>query len=56
MNGIQNIVNSTGVLHGLNPATISQWASTSIPAAGATLGETLLRQLLDSVGDRKSVV
>ena len=50
MNGIQNIVNSTGVLHGLNPATISQWASTSIAAAGATLGETLLRQLLDSVG------
>jgi hypothetical protein len=52
INGLGNIVDSTGVLHGLNPATAGQgfWASTEIAAGGAIIGDSLLRQLKDSVG------
>jgi hypothetical protein len=52
INGLGNIVSSTGVLHTLNPATAGQqfWASTQIAAAGAVIGDTLLRQLIDSIG------
>lgn len=50
MNGIQNIVASAGVLHGLNPASVPLWKSSVVAAGGAVVGETLLRQLVDSVG------
>lgn len=52
INGLANIVSSTGVLHTLNPATAGQafWASQQIAAGGATIGENLLRQLTDAIG------
>jgi hypothetical protein len=52
INGLGNIVDSTGVLHGLNPATAGQgfWASTEIAAASAIVGDSLLRQLKDGIG------
>jgi hypothetical protein len=52
INGLQNIVDSTGALHGLNPATAGEgfWSSSEIAAAGATVGDALLRQLKDSIG------
>lgn len=52
LNGLEKIVSSTGALHGLNPATAGQtiWASTQIAAAGAVIGDNLLRQLLDGIG------
>lgn len=52
LDGLDKIVNSTGALGGLNPATAGQgfWASTNIAAGGAIVGDNLLRQLCDSVG------
>jgi hypothetical protein len=52
LNGLEKIVDSTGALHGLNPATAGQsfWSASEIAAAGAVAGDTLLRQLTDSVG------
>jgi hypothetical protein len=52
VDGLDKIINSTGALHGLNPATAGQsfWASSNIAAAGAVVGDNLLRQLVDSVG------
>lgn len=50
INGLEKIVDSTGILHGLNPATVPQWKSTEIAAGGAVVGDALLRQLTDSVG------
>lgn len=52
IDGLEKIVNSTGALHGLNPATAGQtfWASTNIAAAGAVVGDNLLRQLTDGIG------
>lgn len=51
-NGLTNIIKSTTALHGLNPATAGQafWASTEIAASSAIVGDSLLRQLEDSVG------
>lgn len=52
INGLGNIIAGTGALHGLNPVTAGQtfWASTSVAAAGAVVGDNLLRQLCDSIG------
>jgi hypothetical protein len=50
LTGLAKIVSNTGVLHGIDPATVPQWASTVVDAAGATVGEDLLRQVADSVG------
>ena len=51
-NGLKNIVKATGALHTLNPATAGQtfWASQVTAAAGAVIGENLLRQVKDNVG------
>ncbi len=52
INGLEKIVDSSGALHGLNPATAGQqfWASTEIAAGGAIVGDNLLRQLTDGIG------
>ncbi len=52
INGLQNIVLNSGTLHGLNPTNAGQtfWASQYINAAGAIIGENLLRQVKDAVG------
>ena len=48
INGLGNIVDSTGTLHGL--AANSYWTSTEVAAAGAIVGDSLLRQLVDGIG------
>jgi len=50
--GLEKIVDSTGVLHGLNPATAGQgfWAATELPVAGAIVGDDKLRELFDGIG------
>lgn len=52
INGLGKIVDSTGALHGLNPATAGEafWASSEIAASSAVVGDSLLRQLKDSIG------
>lgn len=50
INGLENIVKATGLLHTLNQSSNAWWASTEINAAGAVVGDNLLRQLVDSVG------
>lgn len=52
INGLEKIVDSTGALHGLNPATAGQsfWASTELAAANAVVGDTKLRELCDGIG------
>lgn len=50
LTGLSKIVSNTGILHTLDPATVPQWASSVIAAGGATVGESLLRQLSDAVG------
>lgn len=50
INGLQKIVDSSGILHTLDPATVPQWKSTEIAAGGAVVGDALLRQLTDSIG------
>jgi hypothetical protein len=52
INGLANIIDSTGALHTLNPATAGQqfWSSTEIAASSAIVGDSLLRQLEDGVG------
>jgi hypothetical protein len=50
INGLQNIIDSTGVLHGIDGSTATYWRSTEIAAGGAQVGDTLLRQLTDGIG------
>lgn len=52
INGLDKIVDSTGALHGLNPATAGQafWSATEIAAGSAVVGDSYLRQLTDSIG------
>jgi hypothetical protein len=52
LTGLAKIVASTGALHGLNPATAGQsiWKASTVAAAGATVGDNLLRQLTDAIG------
>ncbi len=48
--GLGSIVASSGILHGVNPATVPQWAATAIAAGGAVVGDSLMRQLTDGIG------
>lgn len=52
INGLEKIVSNSGALHTLNPSTAGQafWASTVIDAASAIVGDSLLRQLQDTIG------
>lgn len=50
INGLGNIVDNSAILHTLNPASASYWASTVVAAGGAVVGDTLLRQMIDGVG------
>jgi hypothetical protein len=52
INGLEKIVSATGALHGLNPASAGEgfWASQVIDAAGAVVGDNLLRQITDAIG------
>lgn len=50
INGLGNIVASSGALHGLNPSSVSVWASSVVDANGAVIGENYLRQLVDDIG------
>jgi len=52
INGLSNIIDATGALHGLNPATAGEafWTSTETAAAGAVVGDSLLRGLKDGIG------
>lgn len=50
INGLQKIVNSTGVLHTLDPATLDLWKSTVVQANGAMVGEAILRDLVNGIG------
>jgi hypothetical protein len=52
INGLAKIVNNTGALHGLNPASAGEgfWKSQVIAAGGAVIADTLLRQLVDAIG------
>lgn len=60
VNGLETIVDSTGLLHGINQSSNAFWASTEIAAGGAVVGDNLLRQLVDSIGresgDEESLV
>jgi hypothetical protein len=49
--GLGNIVNNTGVLHTLDPATVAQWASTvdSNAGVGRVLSEGLMISMCDKV-------
>lgn len=52
INGLSKIIDSTGALHGVNPATAGEafWSSTEQAASSAVIGDNLLRQLVDGVG------
>lgn len=52
INGLENIIDSTGALHGLNPATAGEgfWASSEKAAGGALVGDDKLRELQDDIG------
>lgn len=50
INGLENIVDSTGTLHGLDPSSATYWASTEIDASSGVVGDDLLRQLVDGIG------
>lgn len=52
INGLTNIVDATGALHGLNPATAGQtfWKSYEKNASGAVAGDTLFRDVMDNIG------
>lgn len=52
INGLEKIIDSTGALHGLNPATAGQafWSSTEQAAGGAVAGDNILRNLTDAIG------
>ncbi len=47
--GLQNIVDSTGTLFGVDPTTYPEWASYEKDAAGAALSDTLIGELIDEV-------
>ena len=52
INGLQNIISADGELHGLDPASAGEtfWKSSEVDAAGAIVGDSLLRQLKDAIG------
>lgn len=47
--GLQTIVDSSGSLFGVDPATYPVWASYEASAAGAALSDTLIEVLIDEV-------
>lgn len=49
INGIANIVSSTGTLHTINPATYAQWKSYEKGSIGA-ISDGAVRDMLDGVG------
>ena len=52
INGLQNIISADGELHGLDPSAAGEtfWKSSEVDAAGAIVGDSLLRQLKDAIG------
>lgn len=52
INGLQNIISADGELHGLDPVNAGEtfWKSSEVDAAGAIVGDSLLRQLKDAIG------
>jgi hypothetical protein len=52
IDGLAKIVDSAGALHGLNPGTAGEsfWASYEKDVAGATVGDSQLRELTDGIG------
>jgi hypothetical protein len=54
-NGFQNLVNSTGVVQGLDPGVYPAWQSTYIDNGGAALSSQLLQQLRQFVKNRGGV-
>ena len=52
INGLQNIIAADGELHGLDPKDAGEtfWKSSEVDAAGAIVGDSLLRQLKDAIG------
>jgi hypothetical protein len=49
INGLANIVNNTGVLHGFNPATYAFWKS-YVKAINGPVSDAVMRDAKDSVG------
>lgn len=49
INGLANIVDNTGVLHGFNPATYSFWAS-YVNAVNGSISDSVMRLAKDTVG------
>lgn len=49
INGLANIVNNVGVLHGFNPATYSFWAS-YVNAVNGAISDAVMRTAKDTVG------
>jgi hypothetical protein len=49
INGLANIVNNTGVLHGFNPATYSFWAA-YVNAVNSPISDSVMRLAKDTVG------
>ncbi len=49
INGLSNIVNSTGVLHGFNPATYAFWKS-RLTAVNGPISDAVMRDAKDGVG------
>ena len=47
--GLQTIVDSTGALFGVDPATYEAWASYEDDANGAAISDTLIEELIDEV-------
>ena len=50
INGLGNIVDNTSTLHTLAPGSAPYWVSSVVAAGNAVVGDTLLRQLTDSIG------
>lgn len=50
INGLSNIIDNSSTLHTLAPGSAPYWVSTVIAAGSAVVGDTLLRQLKDSIG------
>ena len=52
INGLQNIISADGELHELDPKNAGEtfWKSSEVDAAGAIVGDSLLRQLKDAIG------
>jgi hypothetical protein len=54
-NGFQNLVNSTGVVQGIDPGTFTAWQSYLVDNGGGALSSQLLQQLRQFVKNRGGV-